>query len=304
MLRLGRENREMMTEIKKLACLLLLLVTLVAADDKTVERSADTNTVKMPVQNADDASDPVADKESKTKSGEQPDEDPNKGLVKLSPKEKIWVHPGKKWIVVDGRVCLREGQLEMFAVPYETKTHEAIVSIDCHSRFVHAALLAMGAKAGTPVRFRPKYTPAHGSVVDIFVLWKDKDGKQQIAAAQEWMRDERKKKTLEYPWVFGGSGFFKDEADENRYYADGGEMVCVANFAVAMLDLPIESDKANAALLYVANTEKIPPMDTPIRMVLVPRKGVVTKADTKDVPKRLAKDAPIVKELVKLTLPW
>ena len=285
MLRLGRENREMMTEIKKLACLLLLLGALVAADDKTVERSADTNTVKMPVQNADDASDAVANKESKTKSGEQPDEDPNKGLVKLSPKEKIWVHPGKKWIV-------------------ETKTHEAIVSIDCHSRFVHAALLAMGAKAGTPVRFRPKYTPAHGSVVDIFVLWKDKDGKQQIAAAQEWMRDERKKKTLEYPWVFGGSGFFKDEADENRYYADGGEMVCVANFAVAMLDLPIESDKANAALLYVANTEKIPPMDTPIRMVLVPRKGVVTKADAKDVPKRLAKDAPIVKELAKLTLPW
>ena len=62
MLRLGRENREMMTEIKKLACLLLLLGALVAADDKTVVRSADTNTVKMPVQNADDASDAVANK--------------------------------------------------------------------------------------------------------------------------------------------------------------------------------------------------------------------------------------------------
>lgn len=232
------------------------------------------------------------------------DVDPNKGLVRLSPKEKIWVHPGKKWVVVDGRVCLREGQLEMFAVPYETKTHESVVSIDCHSRYVHAALLAMGAKAGTPVRFRPKYTPAHGSVVDIFVLWKDEEGKQQIAQAQDWMRDERKKKTLEYPWVFGGSGFFKDEGGVNRYYADGGEMVCVANFAVAMLDLPIESDKANAALLYVANTDAIPPMDTPIRMVFVPRKGQVTKPDTKEVPKRLPKDAPVTKELEKLKLPW
>mgnify|MGYP006118229287 FL=1 len=112
----------MRSEIKRLVCLLLLLGTVVVAGDKKDGTAEETADGKTPVKKSDDVSDTDSDK--------PPSRDPNQGFVRLSPKEKIWVHPGKKWIVVDGRVCLREGQLEMFAVPYETKTHEAVVSIN------------------------------------------------------------------------------------------------------------------------------------------------------------------------------
>jgi hypothetical protein len=38
-----------------------------------------------------------------------------------------------------------------------------------------------------------------------------------------------------------------------------------------MLDLPVESSQANAALLFQANTELVPPKGTKVRMVLTPK---------------------------------
>src|SRR5690348_16348771 len=79
------------------------------------------------------------------------------GLVKLFPKSDVWLDKKRKAVVVDGQVCLREGQLEMFASPRGTKEHESIVALNCQAQDVHAGLLAAEAKPGTPVRFDPEY---------------------------------------------------------------------------------------------------------------------------------------------------
>ena len=63
---------------------------------------------------------------------------PPPGLQQLG-KHRLWVDLKKRHVVVDGTVCLREGQLEMFACPKGTKEHEAIVAIDCPAQFLHAA---------------------------------------------------------------------------------------------------------------------------------------------------------------------
>jgi len=200
------------------------------------------------------------------------DDAANKDLVRLSEKGEIWLDLKRKAVVVDGQVCLREGTLEMFACPKGTKEHESVVSLNCKAEEVHAGLLRVGAIAGTPVRFDPEYKAATGTVIDIYVLWKDTEGKARQVRAQEWVKNSKTGKALEYDWVFAGSGFWKDEeTGQQRYQAEAGDLICVSNFPSATLDLPIESSQANGDLLFTAFTANIPAKTTKVRVVLIPR---------------------------------
>src|SRR6266481_7826863 len=120
------------------------------------------------------------------------------GLVKLFPKSDVWLDKKRKAVVVDGQVCLREGQLEMFACPRGTKEHEAVVALNCQAQDVHAGLLAAGAKPGTPVSFDPQYKTATGQIVDIYVLWKDAEGNKQQVRAQDWVKDVKAQKAMSH----------------------------------------------------------------------------------------------------------
>src|SRR5262245_11966564 len=97
-------------------------------------------------------------------------------LTRLSPDYDIWIYLKRKLVVVDGKVVLREGMLEMFACPKGTKEHEAVVAVNCNAQFVHAGLIAVGAEPGHPVVFAPEYKPATGPIVEVWVLWKDEQG--------------------------------------------------------------------------------------------------------------------------------
>ena len=77
---------------------------------------------------------------------------------------------------------------------------------------------------------------------------------------------------MKYPWVFVGSGFWNDPETGKRYYhAERGELICVSNFASAMLDLPVPSSQTNDDLLFRAYTERIPKVGTPIKLILIPK---------------------------------
>ena len=194
------------------------------------------------------------------------------GLVRLTEDDDLWIHPTRKLVIVDGKVCLREGQLEMFACPKGTKEHESIIAVNCKAKFIHGALEAVGAKAGRAVQFVPEYQPATGPIIDILLVWEDNKGQRQHMRAQRWVKDARTDKEMTASWVFAGSGFWTDEETGIRHYqADGGDMICVSNFPSAMLDLPVESSQANTALLFAAFTERIPPIGTKVRLVLIPR---------------------------------
>src|SRR5690606_35772911 len=104
------------------------------------------------------------------------------GMKRLNPKINAWIDPKFKRVVVDGEVCLTEGQLEMFACIKGTKEHESIVAVDCKAYILHAALLAVGAEQGTPVRFSPTYQAATGSPIDIQVVWSDGKGVHRVDA--------------------------------------------------------------------------------------------------------------------------
>jgi hypothetical protein len=132
--------------------------------------------------------------------------------------------------------------------------------------------LATGARPGGPVQFRPEFKAASGPEIEVEVIWTDAEGKRQKIRAQEWIRDLKTGKALTQPWVFGGSGFVVDENSGERYFmAEDGTFICISNFTSAMLDLPVESSDATAHLQFEAFTERIPPVDTPVLLVLTPK---------------------------------
>ena len=189
--------------------------------------------------------------------------------VRLDPDQPVWVDVARRRVAVDGRICLREGVLEMFACPAQTKEHESVVAVDSSGFLLHTALLAAGAEPGKPARFEPKFQPPEGPEIEVSVEWVDKSGKPQAARAQSWIRNSETGEEMQMPFVFGGSGFWVDpDSGRQRYLADSGDLICVSNFGTAMLDVPVESTQSNEALLFEPFTERIPPLDTPVRVWL------------------------------------
>lgn len=189
----------------------------------------------------------------------------------LSKSGRLWVDRKASRVYIDGYVTLRQGPLEMFACPVGTKEHESIVAAIADSSEVHAALLAIEATPGAPVRYRPEFSPPSGEVIRVWVCWYDENGEFQTVDGRTWVREIESKKQLSAEWVFAGSGFWEDPEDKREYYrADSGDMICVSNFASAMLDVSVESSAEGDLLLYEPFSDRIPPRETPIRLVLSP----------------------------------
>lgn len=210
---------------------------------------------------------------------------PRPGLKRLTPEHEVWVDPKQKQVVMNGRVVLRRGPLELFACLKNTKEHEAVVAVETKAYVVHAALLACGAKPGNPAQFLPEFRPASGTEIEVLVSWTDDKNKRHEMDARQWIRDVRTGGPMKQAWVFGGSGFWKDPADGKSYYrAEEGDFICISNFSTAMLDLPIESSQANATLLFEAFTDNIPPDGTKVVLTLrpkLPEKGPDTNVNSK-----------------------
>jgi hypothetical protein len=178
----------------------------------------------------------------------------------------------KRRVLISGEICLREGQLEQFLCRKQTKEHEAIVSAEVDARNIHAALIAAGAKEGSPVSFVPKYRPASGTTIKVSVQYKDKENKLVTVPAQSWIKNAKTNKQLESDWVFAGSRLVDNPLDPGKkhYLANDGDVICVSNFETALLDLPIKSPKDDADRFFVANTERIPPLETKVVVILEP----------------------------------
>lgn len=196
-------------------------------------------------------------------------------------KNQIWINHEDKQVMVRGRICLQEGPLEMFACPGRTKAHESVIATEARASEIHACLEALDFPAGKPVSWAPKYTPAEGPLVKILVGWQEGDKFVQVNA-REMVKVSGTDKPLEKDWVFGGSQIYTDNVSgETTYYADSGEMVCLSNFSTAMLDVQIESSDSAEGLLFEANKEKIPPPNTKVYMIFVPRKAETKPADSR-----------------------
>ncbi len=119
------------------------------------------------------------------------------------------------------------------------------------------------------------------------------DGASQLTLSYQWKaRGETRQQTigplksrsrnlaLPSTWVFVGSEIVGNMylADKVGREGDGGEVISVSNFRGSVIDVPFESSSDNQQLDYVANTDAIPPVGTPVEVVISPLPGA-EKAD-------------------------
>lgn len=189
--------------------------------------------------------------------------------------ENVWLEimpNGSRRVVVEAEVCLREGPLEQFLTRKGRKEHEAILAADVDARKVHNALLVAGAKQGTPVRFDPKFQPATGTRIRVWVVY-EKDGRKVQANARSWVRGLTTRQELESDWVFAGSVLASSPLDPTApkvYLANDGDVICLANFESALLDVPFESSQDKDRAGYEAWTERIPAQNSRVTVILEP----------------------------------
>lgn len=213
-------------------------------------------------------------------------------LKSLSPEHDVWIDAKNRRVVLRGGVCLREGPVELFACIHQwvadknapggktrrgTKEYESVLTINTTAALVHTALLAVGAQEGDPVEFAPEYKPATGSEIQVMLHWTSAGAPKQ-APAQQWLRNTKTRQAMANPWVFAGSRFVvNEETNQRQYLGEDGNLICVSNFSDAVLDVPVPSTAANSALLFEAFTENIPPLGTPVTIVLTPRQPTKAK---------------------------
>lgn len=182
----------------------------------------------------------------------------------------LWFDPTQKRLIMRARVALREGALEHLLCFKNTKEHEAVLATRAAPKLIHAGLLLTGVEPGHPVRFRPEFQPPEGPPIAIDVEWEE-NGKTKRVPARDLVKDEHTGRVLEKDWVFVGSETVVDPETKKTYYtADDGDLITVANFPSAILDVPFASTSNDTERNFVANTPKIPPRGTMVTMYLKP----------------------------------
>lgn len=169
-------------------------------------------------------------------------------------------------------MVLRRGPLEFLAC-LPGKEHESIVRLDASAVHIYVALGLVGLEPGHPPQWderRGRFGPPAGDLIDLTIEWED-EGRRRTAAGFEWLREfEFARTPIDRPWVFAGSRRLPDgtlSADRS------GEGFAVVDKPDALLALSRNHVSRDAELWALAHTAGIPPLQTPVRIVLRPAKA-------------------------------
>jgi hypothetical protein len=170
------------------------------------------------------------------------------------------------------RVNMRRGVIEYLAVAAEGKLHESVLQVDAEPLHLHLALLLIGLEPGPRPRFQgdPEWrAPADGaaaarSAVEARVVWRQ-GGRERSTRLEDWAWDIPAKRPMApVAWWFTGA------APPGAAPATAEQRSIVATYtdpdAVLNNPLPTGADDT----VYKANERIIPPVGTPVRLVLRP----------------------------------
>lgn len=183
--------------------------------------------------------------------------------------EGVQIDWAQRRVIVDTQVCLREGALEFFAC-FAGKEHESILRMNAPAVRVYQALGLVGVSPGRAAAWDEatgRYAAPSGDLVDLEVQWGDGAAARTESAWSWVIESEYARSPAARPWVFTGS----ERLPDGGLAADrSGAGVALVNMPDALLALTRSHTLADAELWTLANTRAIPPVGTPVRLVLRP----------------------------------
>lgn len=199
------------------------------------------------------------------------------GLRKFQ--DGVFIDWSKRQVELAGEVVLREGQLELFACSPNSKEHESIVRVLCQPMHVFQAMGLIGLTPGKPPLYNNRtkeIMPATGERLDILVRWTAR-GQTHTVPIWEWIHSKKKdQQAVPIEWVFSGSMV----TPEGPLLADfDGTVITVVDFESALVSVPASHTSSNESLWLDAYTEKIPPVDTPVTVILKAARGLRVEMD-------------------------
>ncbi|NMA19478.1 MAG: hypothetical protein GX927_02765 [Lentisphaerae bacterium] len=162
------------------------------------------------------------------------------------------------------RFVLKEGALEVILGKPDGRMHEALLCTEIAAVQVQTMLYLLGAENG----FRlPGEKGRQGDLIDLFIEWKDAQGKLVREPVENWIVDTRTGKNLEpHGWVFVGSsvknGAFQADAEGN----------VVINYSVGSTVLDSPDPGSDDDTIHIVDSSKAqPPPEAAIFLVMKPR---------------------------------
>jgi hypothetical protein len=182
----------------------------------------------------------------------------------------IQIDVKNKQLRIDCYTVAADYPLEFLAVMTNTNEYEAIVRSDARPSDLHLALLMLGLTPGHPLQYsqsEDKWYPPTGPLIRIYFEYQEA-GKTIRIPAYQWMRDiTTKQPPTTFDWCFTGSRFL----DTGEYGPNAtGQLISVVNNDLSVLDVPALKSRAMDSRQWERNTPAMPPMNTPVTMILTP----------------------------------
>ncbi len=204
----------------------------------------------------------------------------------------------ERCVDVESSVCLHRGALELVACTRGTKEHESIVAMEARPMHLHAALLLLGAKPGSPATRQQLGdqagrwidVPPSGGPVDVFLLLKDKEGRMVEHPISDFIAPSRKRsddsvaadQEAGFPthtFLFAGSVLHGDGPGPRRYLSEeSGNVISLATFGDELLCLPAIHSQANDALQWQVDSTHLPAVGSNVTLRLRPQRPPAAKA--------------------------
>ncbi|MBK1855052.1 hypothetical protein JO972_08785 [Verrucomicrobiaceae bacterium 5K15] len=240
----------------------------------------------------------VADSTAKTTSSESGSTESLEGALKKLKLPGVHINLKEHCVDVDGEICLDEGPLELLACTKNSKEHESIIAVGAMPRHIHTALLLMGSTPGNPAMQKPLskqngtwvHVPPRGAPVDVFIVFKNKQGIvverpvcDLIKAYSGKKKLRTKQKDSQFPtntFLFAGSFLRNHGNGARKYLADmSGHVISIATFGDELLCLPRVYSHSTNSLEWQIDATHLPEVGTKVKLRLRPKVAPAPDAD-------------------------
>ncbi|MBX3734486.1 MAG: hypothetical protein KF791_18065 [Verrucomicrobiae bacterium] len=203
----------------------------------------------------------------------------------------LTINVQERCVDVESSVCLHRGVLELVACTKGTKEHESIVAIKAKPMHIHAALLLLGAKPGSPATRQQLGdeserwfdVPPSGGPVDVFLLLNDEAGtfvehpiSKFVAPSSKRSGDsvsaEMQPAFPTHTFLFAGSVLYGEGPGPRRYLSDeSGNVITLSTFGDELLCLPAIHSQDTEALLWQVDATNLPAVGSSVTLRLRPK---------------------------------